>query len=78
MSVFTLISIEVIDFIVLLTTENEISSLYLHVVKYTVDLHKRWLIVWTSLNQTFSEKLTSFIVGAISNVAFPKSKNLTD
>jgi len=78
MSVFTLIGIEVIDFIVLLTTEHKICSLNLHVIENTVDFHKSGLVVWSGLNQTLSEKLTSFIISTISNITFPKSKNLTD
>lgn len=77
-TVLLLVVHEVFDLVVLLTTEDEVSRLGLHVIEDAVDVHKGSLIVWTSLDQLLREKLTGLSVCAVANVALPEAKDLAD
>lgn len=51
LTVLLLVVDEVIDFVVLLATENEVGCLHLHIVQDTVDVHEGALVVRASLDQ---------------------------
>jgi hypothetical protein len=77
-AVFDLVSVEVVDFVVLLATENEVGRFDLHVVQNLVDVHVGTLVIRTGLDQGLGKILTGFVVRTVSNIAFPQQEHLAN